>query len=141
LAYAKETRVIFSLVTRRGASTLPGLPVCLFVFTFIFTMTTFATIPCLSKSGQVGHSVYFGRNQYGPWESSNVWTKEQWEGLDGPRVDAIIALAALWHTMSQSDKNSWTRYANRLRLPLYTSFIKFNMPRIANDLEPLTVFT
>ena len=79
--------------------------------------------------GNVGKEILYGHNQYGPWKSTKTWTPEQWEGLDGPRVDAVILLASTWQGMSQFEKNSWTKNALRTKLPNYTAYCKYNMPR------------
>lgn len=104
-------------------------------------MTDHPTIPCFDISGNVGKNLVFGHNAYGRWSSTNKWTKEQWEGFDGARVDAVKFLATVWVTMLIVEKLSWTKHAKRLRISNYAAFIKFNMPRIAQGLDIITFFT
>jgi hypothetical protein len=91
-------------------------------------------------SGTIGNGTLYGHNQYGPWLGTKTWTHEQWEGLDGPRVNAVLQLAELWRFMLPWERNTWTSYAKKQKLPNYTAFVKFNMPRVLHGQDPLSTY-
>lgn len=97
----------------------------------------YASLPAQSVKGSIGTTTVYGHNQYGPWVSQNKWQTENWVGLGGPCVDAVNSLSTVWRSMSSAEKNTWAIYARRQRLPLYTAFLKINIPRVLNGLEPL----
>ena len=91
-------------------------------------MPTPPVIPCFHRSGQLAGTFVYGNNQYGPWAIDQKWTSEQWEGFDGPRVEAMQVLGALWQTMTLFEKNTWKSLADLKMLTRYAAFVMFNMP-------------
>jgi hypothetical protein len=98
------------------------------------------TLYSLFAHGSVGDNLVFGNNQWGPWVSTNKWTKEQWEGKDGVNVDNLLILVDLWNSMSSIERTSWASRAKRAMLSTYTFFVMFNIRRLFINLPPLSSY-
>jgi hypothetical protein len=93
---------------------------------------------CLKNlGGEIGNKRYC-INQYGTFLVAKNWTSEQWEGTGIGNQANISILATLWNSMSESDKQSWSKLATRNRTHNYAEFIKYNMVLINKGLEPVT---
>lgn len=86
-------------------------------------------IPALKVSGELADTWAYGTNASGPWRTDKKWTREQWAGLDGPRVAALIELANLWVGLACEVRLLWCLVSRRALLPGYTYFVGFNMRR------------
>ena len=87
-----------------------------------------------ANGGKIDGEVYC-HNQYGPYISSPLWTREQWLGWKGGAILITTALAFTWSEMSEDEKNSWATRARKHKYSLFCAFVKYNYTRLKNGLE------
>lgn len=91
--------------------------------------------PCFSFKGKGTNGKYYGQNQLGPWETTNLWTPEGWIEWLPAGAEAFQQLGSIWNTMSESDKASWTTPAESKNCSIYCAFCRHNQRRWMNGLD------
>ena len=81
--------------------------------------------------------VRYGHNQYGEFESTNIWTSEMWEGGVYPMNEFLQFLGPMWQVMSDEQKLSWRFLATYKKTSSYAEFTRWNVRRMMMGFEPV----
>jgi len=81
--------------------------------------------------------VRYGHNQYGEFESTNIWTSEQWAGGIYPMNEFFQTLGTLWQSMTPLEKSTWSNIASRYKTSIYAEFTRWNVRIMMDGLEPV----
>jgi hypothetical protein len=105
-------------------------------FFLFFVMVNLRTI-CRKVTRGAVNGIRYGHNQYGDFESTNIWTSEQW--IDGiyPTNEFLQTLGAIWATMFSNERTSWTTLSIRNRTSCYAEFTRWNFRLMMIGLEPV----
>jgi hypothetical protein len=81
--------------------------------------------------------VRYGHNQYGEFESTNIWTSEQWSGGIYPTNEFLPIIGDLWQSMTAGEKNAWLLIATNNKTSCYAEFTRRNFRLLMMGLEPV----
>lgn len=80
--------------------------------------------------------VRYGHNQYGPFESTNIWEKDTFPDGFYPMNDFLPTLSTLWASMTLEEKGHWAYLANKYKTSCWAQFTRLNVRLMMDGLEP-----